>query len=108
MITDEELKNIIEEWIDNNDLHLNTQVYDIVKKIIDLPNETTTTIADLINYDPKEKFVEPIKQGEIYYYVNEICKKIDIKLEANDDSFGGIAYYYKFEKINNISSYVKK
>ena len=107
MIDDKNLKTIIEEVIGNNDLYLNTTVYDIVKKIIDLPSETTTTIADLIKYDPKEKFVEPIKQGEINYFVKEVCKKINIKLEKNGDSFGGLAYYYKFKKNCDNNSYIK-
>lgn len=98
MIDDKNLKTIIEEVIGNNDLYLNTTVYDIVKKIIDLPSGTTTTIAELIKYEPKEKFVEPIKQVKINYFVKEVCKKIDIKLEKNDDSFGGLAYHYKFKK----------
>lgn len=98
MIDDKNLKKIIEEVIGNNDLCLNTTVYDIVKKIIDLPSGTTTTVAELIKYDPKEKFVDPIKQGKINYFVKEVCKKIDIKLEKNDDSFGGLAYHYKFKK----------
>lgn len=109
MITNENLKTIIEEVIGNNDLYLNTQVYDIVKRIIDLPNETTTTIADLINYNPKLKFVEPLKQGEINYFVKETCKKLNIELEKNDDSFGGLAYYYQFKKVNKdkVESYME-
>ena len=35
MIDDKNLKTIIEEVIGNNDLYLNTTVYDIVKKIIE-------------------------------------------------------------------------
>lgn len=101
MINDENLKAIIEEVIGDNDTYLNTQVYDIVKKIIDLPSKTTTTIADLINYNPNQTFVEPLKQGEISRFVKETCKKLNIELEENQDSFGGLAYYYKFIKVNN-------
>lgn len=100
-ITDKNLKIIIEEVIGNNDIYLNTQVYDIVKKIIDLPNQTTTTIANLINYNPKEKFVEPITQGKIRILVDKICKKLNIGLEDNKDKFGGLAYYVEFRKIDN-------
>lgn len=100
-ITDENLKIIIEEVIGNNDIYLNTQVYDIVKKIIDLPNQTTTTIANLINYNPKEKFVEPITQGKIRILVDKICKKLNIGLEDNKDKFGVLAYYVEFRKIDN-------
>lgn len=101
MITNENLKTIIEEVIGNNDLYLNTQVYDIVKRIIDLPNETTTTIADLINYNPNEKFVEPIMQGQIKRLVKETCKKLNIELDENRDKIGGLAYYSEFKKVNN-------
>jgi len=105
---DENLKTIVNEVISNNQemigndtQYCNTIVYDIVKKIIDLPNETTITIADLINYNPNEKFVEPIKQGKITRLVKEICKNLNIKLEDNRDKFGGLAYYNEFKKVNN-------
>lgn len=107
MITDETLKMIIDEVIkdnaeiiDNNDIHLNTSLYNIIKKIIDLPSETTTTIADLINYNSNETFVEPLMQGQIRRLVKEICKKLNIELEENRDSFGGLAYYVQFKKVN--------
>lgn len=98
MLNDENLKTIIKEIIGNNDIYLNTQVYDIVKKIIDLPDKTTTTIANLINYNPKEKFVEPLTQGKITNFVEATCEKINIELERNNDNFGGLAYYVKFRK----------
>lgn len=105
---DENLKTIIDELISNNQemigndiQYCNTLVYDIVKKIIDSPNETTITIADLIKYNPNEKFVEPITQGKIRRLVKEICKKLNIGLEDNRDKFGGLAYYDEFKKINN-------
>ena len=108
MITDEKLKTIVngvikdnEEVIDNKDENYRDQVYTIIKKIIDLPSETITTIADLINYNPNETFVEPLTQGQIRRLVNETCKKLNIELEENRDSFSGLAYYYKFKKINN-------
>ena len=101
MITNENLKAITEEVIGNNDPYWNTAVNDIVKKIIDLPNETPTTIADLINYNPKETFVDPLKQGQIRVLVNNVCKKLNIELERTDDKLGGLAYYYLFKKIDN-------
>ena len=101
MINDENLKTIIEEVVGNEDQYLNTTVYDVMKKIIDLPTETTTTIADLINYNPNETFVEPLTQGQIRRLVKETCKKLNIELEENRDGFGGLAYYYKFKKVNN-------
>jgi len=101
MIVDEELKKIIEEVIGNNDPYWNTIVYDIVKKIIDLPNGTITSIADLVNYNPKEKFIEPLQQGQISSFVKNTCKKINIQLERTDDNIGGLAYYNQFKKIDN-------
>ena len=102
-ITDERLKIIIEEVIGNNDGYLNTTIYDIVKKIIDLPYENVATIADLISYNPNQVFVEPITQGKIMNLVKETCKKLNIKLETNKDSFGGLAYYSQFKKINQLN-----
>ena len=101
MINDENLKTIIEEVVGNEDQYLNTTVYDVMKKIIDLPTETTTTIADLINYNPNETFVEPLTQGQIRRLVKETCKKLNIELEENRDGFGGLAYYYQFKKVDN-------
>ena len=108
VITDEALKTIIDEVIKDNakffeniDANLNTSVYNIMRKIIDLPTKTTTTIADLINYNPNETFVEPLIQGQISRLVKEACKKLNIKLEHNKDEFNGLAYYNKFEKVNN-------
>ena len=110
LMNDETLKTMIEEIIGNNDIYLNTQVYDIVKKIIDLPNQTITTIANLINYNPNEKFVEPLTQGKIRNFVKATCKKINIELEKNDDKIGGLAYYVEFRKIDNddkVKSYME-
>lgn len=107
-ITDENLETIIDEVINNNAEiigniapHCNTTVYDIMKKIIDLPSETATTISDLINYNPNEKFVEPIMQGQIKRLVKETCKKLNIELDENRDKLGGLAYYSEFKKVNN-------
>lgn len=108
MVADEKLKTIVdevikdnEESIVNNDINYNIQVYNIIKKIIDLPSETTTTIADLINYNPKETFIEPLTQGRISRLVKEACKKLNIELEKNRDCFGGLAFYYQFKKVDN-------
>lgn len=106
--TDKNIKTIIDEVIrdnaeniDNEDIYLNTIVYDIVKKIIDLPYENVTTIANLINYNPSEKFIEPIMQGRISFLVDKTCEKLNIELEHNRDKIGGLAYYNEFVKLNN-------
>lgn len=108
MITDEKLKTIVddvikdnEESIDSKEVNYKDQVYTITKKIIDLPSETITTIANLINYNPNETYVEPLTQGQIRRLVEETCKKLNIELEENRGGFGGLAYYYQFKKVNN-------
>lgn len=108
MITDEKLKTIVddvikdnEESIDSKEVNYKDQVYTITKKIIDLPSETITTIANLINYNPNETYVEPLTQGQIRRLVEETCKKLNIELEEDRGGFGGLAYYYQFKKVNN-------
>lgn len=108
VITDEKLKTIVddvikdnEESIDSKEVNYKDQVYTITKKIIDLPSETITTIANLINYNPNETYVEPLTQGQIRRLVEETCKKLNIELEENRGGFGGLAYYYQFKKVNN-------
>ena len=97
LITNDELTKIIENTVENEKELIKT-IFDIVVKIIDLPNGTNTTIAKLINYNPENSFVSPLIQGKINYYVKEVCKKINIKLEQHNKSFGGIAYFYEFTK----------
>ena len=108
VITDEKLKTIVddvikdnEESIDSKEVNYKDQVYTITKKIIDLPSETITTIANLINYNPNETYVEPLTQGQIRRLVEETCKKLNIELEEDRGGFGGLAYYYQFKKVNN-------
>ena len=108
VITDEKLKTIVddvindnEESIDSKEVNYKDQVYTITKKIIDLPSENISTIADLINYNPNETYVEPLTQGQIRRLVEETCKKLNIELEENRGRFGGLAYYYQFKKVNN-------
>lgn len=96
---DEELKKMVQEVIGNSDPYWNNPVYDIVKKIIDLPFETDITIAELINYNPNEVIIDPLTQGQITNLVEAVCKKNNIKLERTRDKVGGLAYYYSFKKI---------
>lgn len=99
-LDDEFLKTIIEEVIGNSDPYWNIPVYDIVKKIIELPIDTTTTISNLINYNPNENYIDPLIQGQITNLVKNTCKKLNIELEENKDSLGGLAYYQPFKKID--------
>ena len=96
---DIKLKKIVEEVIGNNDPYWNEPVYTVVKKIIELPNESEITIAKLLNYDPKEAFVEPLTQGQISNLIMEVCKKINIGLEEISDEFIGLAYNVQYKKV---------
>lgn len=93
-----ELNKLIEDTITNEEISLKETILNIVELIIALQPETTTTIAELIKYEPEKSFVEPITQGKVFNYVFDVCKKMNINLEKADKSFGGLAYYYTFKK----------
>ena len=95
----ENLEKVIEEVIGKNNKDLKNPVYEIAKKIIDLPEGTDTTIADLINYNPKEEIIEPLTQGIIFNLVENVCIRMNIELRSTDDSLGGLAYYSHFKKV---------
>ena len=74
---DEKLKDIIknivneDENIDaNSKQYCNEIIFKIIKEIIDLPDEKETTIAELINYNPENEFVEPLMQGQMIVLVD--------------------------------------
>lgn len=97
-MNDEELKKIIEETIGNNDPFWNEPVYNIVKKIIDLPEGTEATITNLLNnsnYTSKQLF-------DIHSCVNKVCEKLNIKLDfsSNHNKVGGLPYNLPFKKVN--------
>jgi len=96
-ITNEELIKTIEEVVENNN-ELTNLIFDIILKIKDLPSGTKTTLAKLIDYKPEESFISPLTQGKVRYCVKEVCKKIEIKLEEERDSIGGLAYFDEFIK----------
>lgn len=89
--------NFIENYYSND----NKIVNNIVNKIIELPYNTETTIAQLINYNPEVAFVSPMTQGIISNAVRNKCISNNIELEEANDSFGGLAYYVKFKKNDN-------
>lgn len=91
---DEELKKIIEEVIGNNDPYWNIPVYEIIKKIIDLPKGTETSITKLLNnpqFTSKQLF-------DIYNSVIEVCKKINITLDfsQHEGKVEGLPYNLSF------------
>lgn len=71
-------------------------VFDIVIKISKLKNNSTTTIAKLIDYNPENSVVNPLEQGTIASYVKLLCKKLDIQL-IPDNSIGGLAFNNKYK-----------
>ena len=73
----------------------------IVNRISELPYNTETTIAQLINYKPEVAFVSPLTQGIVSNAVKNKCRSNNIELEESDDSLGGLAYYVKFKKVDN-------
>lgn len=91
---DEELKKIVEEVIGNNDPFWNIPVYETVKKIIDLPDGTETSITKLLNnsqFTSKQLF-------DIYTCVNRVCKRMDIVLDFGRENakVDGLLYNLPF------------
>ena len=98
-MNDNDIKSIIMRLNENNDENLNNIVFDVVKKIIELPLNTETTIAKLIDYNAETNFVDPLQQGIINNLVEKVCKTINIELDYARDSFGGLAFHYPFKKV---------
>lgn len=73
-------------------------VYDIVLKINNLKQGTTTSIANLIDYKPEISFVEPIIQGKVGICIDHVCKRMNINLEVKKNEIGGLAYFNEFTK----------
>lgn len=90
------------ERFENGDKHTivtNTNSYkEILRKIEELPFDTESCIADLIGYKPEMGIVDPMTQGHIHRTVEKECKRRGYTLVRTSDSFGGLAYYYKFKK----------
>lgn len=96
-MTDEELKKIIEEVIGNNDPFWNETVFNIVKKIIDLPEGTETTISKLFGdtVSSYNKFMFNIDKT-----VTKVCEKINIKLDRSkyNGAVVGLPFNTPFKK----------
>lgn len=78
-ISDEYLRKIVKEVV-GEDPFWNIPVYDVVRKIIDLPQGADFGIGDLINTDYNISTMSPKMQKDIYDSVIEVCKKISIDL----------------------------
>lgn len=96
-MNDEELKKIVEETIGNNDPYWNEPVFNVVKKIIDMPENTESTIYELVDSDKRTdgKFM-----FELHKLVMEVCKKINITLDfsKHDGQIIGLPYNISFIK----------
>lgn len=96
-MSDEELKKIVEETIGNNDPYWNEPVFNVVKKIIALPENSETTISKLVDDDKKlnSKFMFEINKA-----VTEVCKKININLDKSkhDGQIIGLPFNISFVK----------
>lgn len=77
-MSDEELKKIIEETIGHNDPYWNQPVFNIVKKIIELPENTETSIFALCDSDNK---LHSTFMFEINDTVTKVCEKLNINLD---------------------------
>lgn len=96
-MNNEELKKIVEETIGNNDPYWNEPVFNIVKKIIDLPENTESAISELVDSDNKtdNKFMFEINKS-----VTEVCEKINIILDKSkhNGQFIGLPFNISFIK----------
>ena len=96
---EEKLCQIIEKITGCSEDNVNELIFEIVTKIIKLPFETPTTIAELIKHKSKVAFVEPLVQRDIYNYVCAVCNEYNIKLNIIDGFLRGMPYHYVIKKI---------
>lgn len=89
--------NFINDYYESDN---NKLVNNIVNKIKEIPYNSETTIAQLIDYKPEVAFVSPLTQGIVRNAALKKCETNGIKLEEIGDEFGGLAYFVKFKKIN--------
>lgn len=96
-MNNEELKKIVEETIASNDQYLNETVFNVVKKIIDLPENTETAISKLVDSENKSDIDLMFEIDEL---VTEICEKIHITLDKSEHTgqFIGLPFDISFIK----------
>lgn len=100
-INSETIDLIVKEIAGITDIDKINLLSKLVKKIVELPANTETTIAELMQLN--QVMVNPLTQGEIFNLLMEICKKLNIDIEINNDEFGGLGYHYKFKKISDLN-----
>lgn len=100
-INNETIEIAIKEIAGSNDIDKNNLLSKLTKRIIEMPADVDTSIAQLMNMDNNSvAMVEPLLQGEIFNLLMAVCEKINIRIEVNHDEIGGLGYHYKFKKIN--------
>lgn len=87
--------------IERSEFMNSNYINELVEKIKMLSEDKITTIAELTGYNPEKNFVNPLKQGEIFNELKNECKNKGINIEIIRDEIGGLAFYYKFKKIND-------
>ena len=99
------IKNIVDEdeGIDSDSKqYFKEIIFKIITEIMNLPNERETTIAELLNYNPEKELVDPLTQGKISFLVKKICERINISYIESDKSIGGLAFYVRFKKVDDM------
>lgn len=99
-ISDEQIETIITELAGTDDIHKNSLLSTLTKKVIALPVNEETTIAKLMQLNDNIA-IDPLTQGELFNLLKSVCEKLNIAIEVNHDEFGGLGYHYKFKKIDN-------
>lgn len=100
-IKDKIVNLILNNSLSNEKVEDNNIVMELIKKVEELPFDKEITIAELINYNPEEENIEPLLQGETYNKLMETCKQKNINILEIEGGFAGLAYYYKFKKVNS-------
>ena len=83
---DDELLKIINQTLEESEQKYRTnadEVFKAVKKIMDLPDGTKTSISELL--DGHAEF-------DTYFYVDDVCQKIGITLDSEKHDGMGPAY----------------
>lgn len=113
-MNEEKLKKIVDEIIDDDDQCLNILVYNTVKKILDLPENTEISITELMDSESNSNVNYMFK---INRFVTEVCKKINITLDKSKykGKFVGLPFNIPFVKktvtdeiINSIPKQLEK
>ncbi len=101
-VADEEaIIKIVNEVVGSNDMNKNRLLVNLTKKIINLPFDSETTIAQLMKLNNEAvSVVAPSTQGELFNSLMKVCKELNINIEVNHTERGGLGYHYKFKKIN--------